>query len=213
MMTNIARLPCFYGAYNAAMFRFCLALLIGACAVNAGAADEPWFKLVEAKGGGYVAGGKLHGASWGFRLPGREIKAMSKPGELPMLMVDGVFLSLVPVGPEAYGRSAANPLEAQKKYEQDHFRKVFPGVKLGEHDFCKGATQPHTAWIAELPANVVDQPGPTPLKNVQRLPFTVVVTFQVADVVLMMTSAYGDEPSRKATAAKIDAICRTFVSG
>ena len=113
--------------------------------------------------------------------------------------------------PEAYGRTAANPLEAQRKYEQDYQLASFPGVKLSEHDFCNSATLPHGGWIAEIPPRPGDDPPPGSIRDYRRTPFQVYVTFQVADVVLMIGSVYGDENERKAVAAKIGAICGTFV--
>jgi hypothetical protein len=172
---------------------------------SAAAADDPWFKLVESKSGGYIAGGKLNGSSWGFRLPGREIKQAGGSGP-PAFMVDGVVISLVPVRPEDYGRNEPDPLKAQAKYEQDYFRKTFPNAKFTQQELCKGASLPHGSWIAEVPP----RPDPGNLKDYKATPHQAYLTFQVADVVLMTTLAYGDE-NAKAAAEKIDSICRTFM--
>ena len=39
------------------------ACVAGCALASAAAADEPWFKLLEAKDGGYIATGKLHGTT------------------------------------------------------------------------------------------------------------------------------------------------------
>ena len=187
------------------MGRFLFAVVLATS--MAAIADEPWFKLVQGKNGGYIAGGKLHGSSWGFMLPGREIKAAGDSKGPPVFSVDGVIISLVAVPPEDYGRNAADPIKAQAKYEQDYLRKSIPGAKLAQRELCKAAPLPHGSWMADVPTRKDDSGK---LKDYHATPHQAYLTFQVADVVLMTTLAYGDE-NEAAAAEKIDSICRTFM--
>ena len=178
---------------------------------SASAADEPWFKLLEAKDGGYMATGKLNGGTWFFRIPGQKIGTLGDHGgRQPMLIVDGVPVTVLAVPPEDYGRGARDPLAAQRKYEQDYQRKTIPGVEISELEMCKQSQFPHGGWVAKLPPRADDVPSPG-MTEYRRFPYQVYVTYQVSDVVLMINSAYGDDESKKAAAAKLDAICRSFL--
>jgi len=171
--------------------------------------QEPWFKLLEARDGGYIATGKIHGATWMFRIPGQQVKSLGDPrGRQPMFLVDDVIVTVLAVAPSDYVPGARDPLAAQAKYEQDYQRKAFTGVEITELDMCKQSRFPHGGWAAKIPPRPDQGKG---LKDYRSFPYQVYVTYQISDVVLMINSAYGDEEGRKAVAAKLDAICRSFL--
>ena len=188
--------------------RRALLCLIAFCSLAAFAADEPWFQLLKARDSGFIGTGKLHGASYLFRIPGTEVKSLAERGSKPIFLVDGVLMTVLAVSPEDYGRDASDPIAAQRKYEQDYQRKTFPGVKFSELEVCAESPLPHGGWVAQLPPRT---DTPSNLKDYHGLSYQVFVTYQVSDVVLAIGSAYGDDDDKKKMAAKLDAICRSFM--
>jgi len=166
-------------------------------------APKPWIKIVKA-GNGYLVGGYIDNVLYGFEIPGTEIKSVGK-GEQPLVVVDGVFLQFQVVAKSLFGALDADSLEAFRKYEQKYQAESFRGVTFSDHDFCQNAKVRHRDWVSEMP------PNPNAPPDAVRTPYQVYVTFEVGDSVLMVGSAYGNEEQKRATARKIDAICRTFV--